>query len=99
MHTSKDLNLHRGYEYWLMAEAKKRNPQVRTYVLSWGVPGWVGDGQYFSPANIQYQTAFVLGAKTEYNISVDYVGIWKYVLPTPWRCLAGRRPRLLWHLL
>ena len=26
---------HRGYEWWLMAEAKKRNPSVITYVLSW----------------------------------------------------------------
>jgi hypothetical protein len=25
----------RGYEWWLMAEAKKRNPSVITYVLSW----------------------------------------------------------------
>ena len=75
MHTSKDLNYHRGYEYWLMSEAKKRNPKVRTYVLSWGVPGWVGNGSYFSPANIQYQTNFVKGARDVYNISVDYLGI------------------------
>ena len=44
MHTSNDTNFHRGYEFWLMAEAKKRNPMVRTYVLSWGVPGWVANG-------------------------------------------------------
>lgn len=25
----------RGYEWWLMAEAKKRNPSVITYVLAW----------------------------------------------------------------
>lgn len=25
----------RGYEWWLMVEAKKRNPNVITYVLSW----------------------------------------------------------------
>jgi hypothetical protein len=25
----------RGYEWWLMVEAKKRNPDVITYVLSW----------------------------------------------------------------
>ena len=49
-------------EWWLMSEAKKRNPKVRTYVLSWGVPGWVGNGSYFSPDNIKYQTAFVKAA-------------------------------------
>ena len=58
-----------------MSEAKKRNPKVRTYVLSWGVPGWVGNGSYFSPANIEYQTSFVKGARDVYNISVDYLGI------------------------
>lgn len=81
MHTSKDLNLKRGYEWWLMAEAKKRNPKVATYALSWGVPGWIGDGNYFSDDNIRYQTAFVAGAKSEYNISVDYIGIWN---ERPW---------------
>ena len=45
-------------------------------VLSWGVPGWVGNGSYFSDANIAYQTSFVRGAKEVYNISVDYLGIW-----------------------
>ena len=64
-----------------MAEAKLRNPKVRTYVLSWGVPGWVGNGSYFSSDNIKYQTAFVKCARDEYNISVDYLGIWN---ERPW---------------
>ena len=56
MHTSKDLDLGRGYEWWLMSEAKKRNPDMVTYALSWGTPGWVGDGNYFTDDNIKYQT-------------------------------------------
>ena len=32
----------RGNTAWLIREAKKRNPKVRTYVLSWGEPGWAG---------------------------------------------------------
>eukprot|EP01048_Picozoa_sp_COSAG05_P005602 COSAG05_NODE_337_length_11164_cov_11.970357_3_plen_194_part_00 len=79
MHTSKDLNYHRGYEYWLMTEAKKRNPAVRTYVLSWGVPGWVGDGNYFSAPNIVYQTNFVKGARDAHNLTIDYIGVsWRH---------------------
>jgi len=39
MHTRHDLNYSRGYEYWMMSEAKTRNPDVLTYLLSWGVPG------------------------------------------------------------
>lgn len=27
-----------------MAEAKKRNPRVTTYGLSWAAPGWINNG-------------------------------------------------------
>ncbi len=33
----------RGYEWWLMREAKKRNPQIFLDVLQWGAPEWIGD--------------------------------------------------------
>jgi Glycosyl hydrolase family 59/F5/8 type C domain len=33
----------RGYESWLMREARKRNPQVYLDILQWGAPAWVGD--------------------------------------------------------
>ena len=69
-------------EYWLMAEAKKRNPKVRTYVLSWGVPGWIANGTeigdsgpYFTEDNIRYQTSFVKGALDVYNISVSPLAV------------------------
>ncbi len=48
----------RGYEMWLMAEAYKRNPDVATFILSWGVPRWVGNGSYFSAENIEYQVGY-----------------------------------------
>ena len=35
MHSADDLNRTRGYEWWLMKEAKKRNPDVITYGLPW----------------------------------------------------------------
>jgi hypothetical protein len=33
----------RGYEWWLMREAKKRNPKIFLDILQWGAPGWIGD--------------------------------------------------------
>jgi hypothetical protein len=45
MHTREDLSCGRGYEFWLAGEAKKRNPAVKLYGLSWGVPGWIGNGR------------------------------------------------------
>ena len=31
----------RGYEFWLMAEARKRNPQILLDCLAWSYPGWI----------------------------------------------------------
>ena len=33
MHSPDDLNFKRGYEWWLMKEAKKRNPDIKLYGL------------------------------------------------------------------
>lgn len=30
-----DLNCTRGYEWWILSEARKRNPAIKTYGLSW----------------------------------------------------------------
>eukprot|EP01043_Picozoa_sp_COSAG02_P031936 COSAG02_NODE_2111_length_9804_cov_5.586296_2_plen_980_part_00 len=38
------INIHRGYETWLMQQAVRRNPDIRLYALSWGFPAWVGQG-------------------------------------------------------
>ncbi len=43
MHTREDLNCTRGYEFFLMKEAKSRNPNVVTYGLPWGEPGWINN--------------------------------------------------------
>ena len=31
MHSKDDLDYERGYEWWLMTEAKKRNPDIKLY--------------------------------------------------------------------
>jgi hypothetical protein len=36
------------YLPFLLGEAKKRNPDIGTYSLAWGTPGWVGNGSYLS---------------------------------------------------
>ncbi len=66
----------RGYEWWLMEEAKKRNPEIMLDCLEWGAPGWIGDGKYYSTDNIEYIIAFIKGAKTYHNLRIDYTGIW-----------------------
>jgi hypothetical protein len=36
----------RGYEWWLMREARKRNPKIQLDVLQWGAPDWIGDKEF-----------------------------------------------------
>lgn len=57
MHSRTDENYNRGYEWWLMKEAKKRNPNITIYGLSWGVPGWIGNGNYFTDDNVFYHVS------------------------------------------
>src|SRR4051795_937797 len=44
----------RGYEWWLAAQAKARNPNVKIYGLSWGAPGWIGSTTFFTTDAINY---------------------------------------------
>jgi hypothetical protein len=68
-----------GYEYWLLSEAKKRNPAIKTYVLSWGVPAWIGNQSYFSDDNIRYQVNFVDCLRRGLGFVTDWIGIWNEV--------------------
>lgn len=71
----------RGYEAWLLQEAKARNPAIRTYALAWGVPGWIGNGTFFSEDNIFYHVSWLTCIKERYNIDIDYIGLWNEM---PW---------------
>lgn len=66
----------RGYEWWLMKEAKKRNPDILLEGLQWGAPGWIGDGDFFSEDNAEFVSAWIIGMKKYHNLNLDYVGIW-----------------------
>ncbi|KAI8492117.1 hypothetical protein Bbelb_300140 [Branchiostoma belcheri] len=78
MHSETDQNYTRGYEWWLMREAKQRNPSIKLYGLPWAFPGWVGGGQpYPNPEpTANYVTHWILGAKKVHNLTIDYVGVW-----------------------
>ncbi len=73
MRTPDDLNCERGYEWWLMKEAKKRNPDIKLYALAWGAPAWVEN--FWSKKNIDYLMAWLDCAKSK-GFTIDYVGGW-----------------------
>jgi galactosylceramidase len=78
MHSADDENYERGYEWTIMVEAKRRNPNITLYGLSWGFPGWVGEGANvpWTNSTVAYTMKWILGAKKYYNLDIDYIGIW-----------------------
>jgi len=76
MHARSDENYDRGYEWWLMKEAKARNPKIMLDALPWGAPGWIGNGKYYSQDMANYIVKFIQGAKKHHGLDIDYVGIW-----------------------
>ena len=80
-HFRGDLGCKRGYEGWLASEAKKRNPDIRIWSLSWGVPGWIGNVSgnaptFFCDDNIAYQVAWVKCLKDAWGVESDFLGLW-----------------------
>ncbi|XP_076834877.1 galactocerebrosidase [Brachyhypopomus gauderio] len=80
MHYENDENFFRGYEWWLMKEAKKRNPNITLIGLPWAFPGWVGHGENwpfdFPDITVSYVVSWITGAKQNHDLDIDYVGIW-----------------------
>ncbi|XP_016423035.1 galactocerebrosidase-like [Sinocyclocheilus rhinocerous] len=78
MHYEDDENYFRGYEWWLMREAKKRNPNITLIGLPWAFPGWVGNGENwpysFPEITASYVVSWILGAKQYHDLDIDYVG-------------------------
>jgi galactosylceramidase len=62
----------RGYEFWLMAEARKRNPNIILDCLPWAYPYWVGNR--FSQASADWFVAFLEVARQHYGLELDWVG-------------------------
>jgi hypothetical protein len=74
MHTRTDENYQRGYEWWLMEQARARNPKIKLVALSWGAPHWVGNGNYWSQDMIDYTIKWLKHAEQDHHMTIDYVG-------------------------
>ncbi len=85
MHTATTTEWSNGYEWWLMQQAKLRNPNIKLYGLAWGAPGWIGttgapvfdsSHPFWSQDMVNYYVNWIKGAKTHYNLTIDYIGGW-----------------------
>ncbi|HEY5003264.1 MAG TPA: hypothetical protein VII61_08935 [Ktedonobacteraceae bacterium] len=73
--TPTDQNYNRGYEWWLMEQAKARNPNIKLYGLEWGAPGWFNGG-FWSQDNINYLLNWIKHAQSDHGLHIDYIGGW-----------------------
>ncbi|HEV2133554.1 MAG TPA: family 16 glycoside hydrolase [Terracidiphilus sp.] len=76
MRTRSDHDYSQGYEWWLMNEARKRNPDIVLDTLAWGAPGWIGGGDFYSDDMANYVADFIEGAKRKWGLDIAYTGIW-----------------------
>ncbi|MEY9936939.1 ricin-type beta-trefoil lectin domain protein [Streptacidiphilus sp. MAP5-3] len=76
-HTKGTVDCNQGYEWWLMEQAKQRNPAIKLYGLAWGAPGWIdgGSGNFWSSDTINYLLSW-LGCAKSHGLTMDYLGGW-----------------------
>ncbi|KAA6460456.1 galactosylceramidase [Acidobacteria bacterium AB60] len=75
MHTREDLNYSRGYTWWILREAKKRNPNLTLTGMAWSAPGWVGNGNFWSQDAADYYVKWLTGLRKVYGLEFDAIGL------------------------
>lgn len=99
MHSRGDLSCNRGYEFWLLREARRRNPDIVCYALAWSVPAWVG-GRYgvgsglCSPDYFGYLVGWLHCARQTGAGPVQFLGIRNEQHGSPPSCIVGLRAAL-----
>lgn len=74
MHTRDDLDCTRGYTWWILREAKKRNPALSLDGAAWSAPGWVGNGNFWSQDAADYYVKWLQGLRSVYGLEFDSIG-------------------------
>ncbi|MDX6200672.1 MAG: hypothetical protein QOJ83_172, partial [Frankiales bacterium] len=66
-----------GYEWWLMEQAARRNPDITLYAEAWTAPGWVGEGSgtINTKSGIRYTLSWLRCAK-RHGLTIHYLGGW-----------------------
>ncbi|GEM_PF-776393 len=73
MRTPDEVNCNRGWNWWLMKEAQKRNPDITLIGQEWSAPGWF-DGVW-SQDNIDYHLSWLKCAE-QHGLQIDWIGGW-----------------------
>lgn len=62
----------RGYEFWLMKEAKNRNPDMILEYLPWSFPAYLKPN-IFTKESAEYFVTFLDVAKKQWQLDIDWV--------------------------
>jgi galactosylceramidase len=76
-HTRADVDYGRGYTWWVLREAKRRNPALTLDAAAWSAPGWIGDASnhdFFSPDGADYYVSWLKGLRDVYGLELDAIG-------------------------
>jgi galactosylceramidase len=74
MHTRDDLDYSRGYMWWVLQQAKRRNPKLSLDGTGWSAPGWVGNGNFWSQDGADYYVKWLQGLRSVYGLEFDAIG-------------------------
>jgi galactosylceramidase len=74
MRTRDDLDYTRGYTWWVISEAKKRNPKLSLDGAAWSAPGWLGGGDFWSQDTADYYVKWLTGLRRVYGVELDAIG-------------------------
>jgi galactosylceramidase len=71
-HYRGDYNFERGYTWWVMRQAKQRNPQLALDATAWSAPAWVGD--FWSDDMVDYYISWLHGLREVHHLELDALG-------------------------
>lgn len=90
MHARDDLGYTRGYTWWVLREARRRNPRITLDATAWSAPGWVGedpatrvphepgggggDAAFWSQDAADYYVRWLEGLRDVYGLRLDAIG-------------------------
>ena len=74
MRSRTEVNCQRGWTWFMIREAKKRNPEITLDATAWNNPGWVTNGNSWSQDMCNYYCTWIKGLKANYGYDLDAVG-------------------------
>ena len=71
-HWRGDFNPWRGYTWWVLREAKARNPQLTIDATGWSAPAWVGN--FWSQDMADYYVSWLSALRHAHGLELDALG-------------------------